>query len=32
MPVPIEPTINYSHVEKFLTSTLCVKRPYDCQA
>ena len=26
-PVPIEPTINYSHIEKFLMSTLCAKCP-----
>ena len=31
-PMPIEPTINYSHIEKFLTSTLCAKHPYECQA
>ena len=31
-PIPMEPTINYSHIEKFLTSTLCVKHPYDFQA
>ena len=31
-PVPIELTINYSCIEKFLTSTLCAKHPYECQA
>ena len=32
VPVPIELTINYSRIEKFLTSTLCAKCPYECQA
>ena len=30
--VPIDPTINNSHIERFLKSTLCAKRPYKCQA
>ena len=30
--VPIDPTINNSHVKKFLKSNLCAKHPYKCQA
>ena len=30
--MPIDPTVNNSHISKFLKSTLCVLRPYECQA
>ena len=30
--VPIDLTVNNSHIERFLKSTLCAKRPYKCQA
>ena len=30
--VPIDPTINNSHIERFLKATLCMKHPYECQA
>ena len=30
--VPINLTINDSHINKFLKSALCTKRPYECQA
>ena len=30
--VPVDLTINNSHIERFLKSTLCVKCPYECQA
>ena len=30
--VPKDLTVNNSHIERFLKSTLCAKHPYDCQA
>ena len=30
--VPIDLTINNSHIERFLKSPLCAKHPYECQA
>ena len=30
--VPIDPTVNNSHIERFLKSPLCAKHPYECQA
>ena len=30
--VPIDLTINNSHIERFLKSPLCANHPYDCQA
>ena len=29
---PLDPTVNNSHISDFLKSTLCVLRPYECQA
>ena len=30
--VPIDPTINNSHIDTFLKSCLCAQNPYECQA
>ena len=30
--IPIDPTINNSHIATFKNSHLCVQRPYECQA
>ena len=30
--VPIDPTINNSHIERFLKPPLCAQCPYECQA
>ena len=30
--VPVDPTINNSHINRFLISSLCVQHPYECQA
>ena len=29
---PLDPTVNNSHISDFLKSTVCVLRPYECQA
>ena len=28
----IDPTVNDSHIERFMTSHMCVQHPYECQA
>ena len=30
--IPIDPTINNSHIATFRNSCLCAQRPYECQA